>query len=252
MAKNALGSGPVTLEEGGMFQVANMNGTNPLILNGGAFHAADGFGSRWDADILLIGEVLVSAYNSLELNTKSGGISGTGGLVMAGNRGPWGRFDNQGILVLGGTNHYTGPTVVQLGTLVLAKAAALYSTDTARWTAEDLRVHKCATLVLKCGGPEEFTGESLTLLSKRLTDVLRFNGLMGGAILCLDTAIPCFNERIPSSMALQPASPASHERAQQARPTTHRRPAVGHGPFHAPRWVSLGPFSPASMLVSRD
>ena len=30
-------------------------------------------------------------------------------------------------------NHYTGPTVVHLGTLVLAKAAALYGADTARW-----------------------------------------------------------------------------------------------------------------------
>ncbi len=188
VAKNALGSGPVTLEEAGTFQIANMSGTNPLILNGGAFHAADGFGSRWDADILLNGDVLVSAYNSLELNTKNGGIRGSGGLTMAGNRGPWGRFDNQGSLVLGGTNRYTGPTIVQLGTLVIAKAAALYGADTARWTAENLHVHKCATLVLKCGGPDEFTGESLALLLKRLTDTRGSNGLMGGAILSLDTS----------------------------------------------------------------
>jgi autotransporter-associated beta strand protein len=185
-AQNALGSGPVTLNDG-MFQVSRISGTNPLILNGGTFHAADGFGSSWDADITLNGEVIVSAYNSLDLNTQSGGIRGPGGLVMAGNMGPWGRHVNEGRLTLGGTNHYTGPTVVRLGTLVLAKAAALYGADTARWTAENLGVHRTATLVLKCGGPDEFTGEQLKMLLQRLTDTRASNGLMAGAILCLDT-----------------------------------------------------------------
>jgi len=135
----------------------------------------------------LNGEVLVSAYNFLDLNTRSGGIRGPGGLIMAGNIGPWGRHVNEGRLTLGGTNHYTGPTVVQLGTLVLAKPAALYGADTARWTAENLSVHKTATLMLKCGGPDEFTSEQLKVLLKRLTDTRASNGLMGGAILCLDT-----------------------------------------------------------------
>lgn len=185
-ANNALGSGPVTLDDG-MFQVSRMSGTNPLVLNGGTFHAADGFGSSWDADITLNGEVLVSAYNSLDLNTHSGGIHGPGGLVMAGNMGPWGRYVNEGRLTLGGSNRYTGPTVVRLGTLVLARAAALYGADTARWTAENLSVHITANLILKCGGPDEFTGEQLKLLLKRLTDTRGSNGLMGGSILCLDT-----------------------------------------------------------------
>ena len=188
VAKNALGTGPVILDDAGMFQIANMSGTNPLVLNGGSFHAADGFGSRWDANILLKGHVLFSAYNSLELNTKNGGISGPGGLTMEGNMGPWGKFVNQGTLVLAGSNKYTGPTVVQLGTLILAKQNSLYGGERSRWTAENLRVHKTATLVLKCGGEEEFTGESAALLWQKLTKSQGENGLMSGAVLCLDTS----------------------------------------------------------------
>ncbi len=185
-APNALGSGTVTVEDGATFQISNMKGTNPLILNGGTLHAADGFGSRWDADIKLNGDVLFSAYNSLELNTQSGGISGAGGLIMAGNMGPWGRYVNEGKLTLAGNNTYTGPTVVRLGTLVLAKAAAFYGGDVSKWTAENLSVHRTATLTLKCGGPGEFTGEQLGLLLERLTKSSGLKGLMGGAILCLD------------------------------------------------------------------
>lgn len=188
VAKNALGSGTVTVDEGGMFQISNMSGSNPLFLNGGALHAADGFGSRWDADISVKGEVLISAYNSLELNSQRGGISGPGGLTMAGNRNVWGRFSNEGKLVLGGKNTYTGPTIARFGTLVLVKTSALYGADTAQWTADNLRVHQGATLVLKCGGPDEFTGAPLALLVKRLTQTNGANGLMGGAILCLDTS----------------------------------------------------------------
>lgn len=177
----ALGSGPVTLEDGATFKLDAVKGTNSLTLNGGAF---DGTG-QWNAEIQLNGKVLVSG--SLTLNNEKGGISGPGGIIMAGSINQWGNYTWNGIVTLAGNNRYAGPTVARLGTLVLAKAAALYGGDTAKWTAENICVHKSATLVLKCGGPGEFTAEQVNLLVKRINDTQSTNGLMAGAILCLDT-----------------------------------------------------------------
>ncbi len=178
----ALGSGPVTLEDGATFKLDAVKGTNPLTLNGGAF---DGSG-QWNADIQLNGTVLVSG--SLKLNNEKGGISGPGSIIMAGSINQWGNYTWDGIVTLAGNNHYAGPTVARLGTLVLAKVAALYGGDTTKWTAENVRVHKSATLVLKCGGPGEFSSEQLNLLVNRLIYTRGSNGLMAGAILCLDTS----------------------------------------------------------------
>ncbi len=178
----ALGSGPVTLEDGATFKLDAVNGTNPFTLNGGAF---DGTG-QWNADVRLNGTVLVSG--SLMLNNEKGQISGPGGIIMAGSINQWGNYMWDGIVTLAGNNRYAGPTVARLGTLVLAKAAALYGADTSNWTAENITVHKSATLVLKCGGPGEFTAEQANLLVKRINDIRSTNGLMAGAILCLDTS----------------------------------------------------------------
>ena len=188
MANHCLGSGPVTVNEGTVLALSRVDGTNPLALNGGEIVAGDGFGCRWDADIVLNGQVLISVYNIFELNHKTGGISGPGGLTMAGNRGPWGGYVNEGRLVLHGTNTYTGPTLVRLGTLIIPKVAALYHADPARWTAANIRVHNTAALVLGAGGPDEFTGAQVDTLLRNLTASIDTNGLMGGSFFCIDTS----------------------------------------------------------------
>jgi autotransporter-associated beta strand protein len=176
----ALSSGPVTVEDGTIFRLDAVKGANPLTFNGGAF---DGSG-HWNADIRLNQTVLFSG--SLALNNQQGGISGPGGVVMAGAFNPWGSYVGQGTLTLAGNNSYTGTTEVQLGALVLAKSRSLYGGDTSQWTAENFSVRKSATLVLKCGGPEEFSEEQVNLLVTRLHDARGANGLRGGAVLCLD------------------------------------------------------------------
>lgn len=177
----ALGSGPVTVEDGAKFKLDAVKGTNPLTFNGGFF---DG-NNQWNADIRLNGTVLFSG--SLMLNNEKGGISGPGGIIMAGSINQWGNYTWDGTLTLAGDNRYEGPTVARLGTLVLAKAAALYGGDETKWTAENLSVHKSATLTLKCGGTGEFTGEQLNLLVKRINSPTSANGLIAAAVLCIDT-----------------------------------------------------------------
>ena len=177
----AMSSGPVTVEDGATFRLDAVSGANPLVFHGGAF---DGSG-QWNADIRLEGTVWVSG--TLTLNNQQGGISGPGGLVMAGAFNPWGNYMGHGTLVLAGVNHYAGTTEVRLGTLVLARAMSLYGGDTTRWTAANLCVRKTATLALKCGGPDEFSDQQVNLLTTRLTDGSGSTGLRGGATLCLDT-----------------------------------------------------------------
>ena len=65
---------------------------------------------------------------------------------------------------------------------------SLYGGDTARWTADNLCVRKTATLVLKCGGPDEFSEEQVNLLVTRIQDARGAYGLRGGAVLGLDVA----------------------------------------------------------------
>ncbi|MEI7902094.1 MAG: autotransporter-associated beta strand repeat-containing protein [bacterium] len=176
-----LGTGPVTLNEGATLTPCGGVCTNALILNGGTIEG----NFTWNGPITLNGITEIDGYN-LNLNNKSGGISGPGGLTEIGIQGAFGRI-NFGTVYLWGVNTYTGPTTVHQAKLFVKKAAALYNADTAQWIPAKISVHPAATLVISAGGPGEFTGEQTGILLKNLTASVNSNGLMAGSALCLDT-----------------------------------------------------------------
>lgn len=186
-ANGGLGSGPLTMGKGTSLAMENVTATNPLVLDAVSIVSNNGFGARWDTDIVLNAEARVAAYNIVILNKNGGGISGRGGLTMEGAPGAWGRPVSGGRLVLCGTNTYMGPTTVELGTLIVTKAAGLSNADPSRWTAENIRVRQTATLQLHAGGPGEFTGDHVGTLLANLTKAVNDNGLAGGAAVALDT-----------------------------------------------------------------
>jgi autotransporter-associated beta strand protein len=181
-----IGSGPLTLNPGTSLNLQRVSGTNPLILNGGNITAGNGFGAGWDADIV-VNDAPQFLVSTLWLNKTSGVISGPGGLIMAGTPGNFGPLCG-GTLILCGTNTYTGPTTVRLGTLLVKQAAGLYHAAPSRWTPENITVCNTATLQLQVGGPGEFKEEQINILLANLTRSVNNNGLAGGSALALDTA----------------------------------------------------------------
>ena len=182
-ANSALGTGPVTLNEGAGFVPGQGNATNQLILNGGTIDAG---GINWNAPITLNGNTRI-AGRSVNLNNISGGMTGPGGFTVIGTWIAFGR-GNDSELNLWGTNTYTGQTTVHQGALFVKKAASLYNADPTQWTPARISVHPAATLVISAGGPGEFSGEQIGTLLKNLTAAVNGNGLLALATLCLDTA----------------------------------------------------------------
>ncbi|MCE9553376.1 MAG: autotransporter-associated beta strand repeat-containing protein [Planctomycetes bacterium] len=180
---HGLGTGPVTLNEGGGFVPASGNAVNPLILNGGVIDAG---GVDWNAPITLNGNVRIAGRN-VNLNKASGGISGPGGFTQIGTWGAFARV-NGGEIYLWGANTYSGPTIVHQGTLFVKKSASLYNGDSASWTAAKIGVHPAATLVISAGGPSEFTGTQVGTLLGNLAASVDNNGLMAGAVFAVDAA----------------------------------------------------------------
>ena len=187
VANQGLGTGPVTLNDGANLALEHVDGTNPLILNGGTIDAGNGFGDSWNGPITLNGNTKIAAYAGFNLNNISGGMSGPGGFTQIGPQGGFGRV-NSGWVFLWGTNTYTGPTTVQQGTLIIKKAASLYHADTAHWIPAKISVVTSAKLQLSVGGPGEFTGAQVGTLLKNLTTSVNSNGLMAGSVICLDTS----------------------------------------------------------------
>jgi autotransporter-associated beta strand protein len=174
---DGLGTGPVTLDN---FGTLSSDGAlaNPLIINSGTlFHCAS------SGPITLNG--IASFIGNCDI---SGGMSGAGGFTMLGTNGTYLNMVPGGTVTLHGTNTYTGPTTVFPGALIVKKAAGLYNGDPAKWTPANITVHKAATLRLNVGGRGEFTGEHVGALLGNLTSSINNNGLMGGSVLCLDTA----------------------------------------------------------------
>ena len=184
VANEALGSGPITLNDNGVLALEHVNGATPLILNGGEINANNGFGDSWGGTITLNGNTRLTSYADFVL---SAAMSGPGGFTQIGNYGGFGLV-NAGQVTLSGTNTYTGPTTVTRGTLRILKAASLYNGDTTQWTPAKITVAPTATLRLCVGGPEEFTGEQTAQFLKNLTTAINNNGLMERAVICLDTS----------------------------------------------------------------
>ncbi|MEI7954656.1 MAG: autotransporter-associated beta strand repeat-containing protein [Verrucomicrobiota bacterium] len=184
VANEGLGSGPITLNEGGRLGLEHVNGETPLILNGGEVNANNGFGDSWGGTITLNGNTRITSYADFLI---SAAMSGPGGFNQIGNYGGFGLV-NSGQITLSGTNTYTGPTTVTRGTLRILKAASLYNGDTTQWTPAKITVAPTATLRLCVGGPGEFTGEQTAAFLKNLTTSIHNNGLMERAVVCLDTS----------------------------------------------------------------
>ncbi len=177
LAREALGSGPITLNGDGTLALELIHGTNPLILNGGTIYAGNCVDS-WNAPITLNGDTKFLIFGGFELNSKSGGISGPGSLTIVGG----------GTATLYGINTYIGSTTVSQGRLVVRKAASLYNADQASWTPAKITVFNTASLHISVGGKDEFTSAQAAALLKNLTTGLDNNGLMTGGIFGLDTS----------------------------------------------------------------
>jgi autotransporter-associated beta strand protein len=184
VANEGLGSGPITLNDGGVLALEHVNGATPLILNGGEINANNGFGDSWGGVITLNGNTRITSYADFMI---SAAMSGPGGFTQIGNYGGFGLV-NSGQVTLCGTNTYSGATIVTRGTLRILKAASLYNGDTTQWTPARITVAPTATLRLCVGGPGEFTGEQTAAFLKNLTTAITNNGLMERAVICLDTS----------------------------------------------------------------
>ena len=183
VANEGLGSGPITLNDGGVLALEHVNGETPLILNGGEVHANNGFGDSWGGTITLNGNTRITSYADFII---SAAMSGPGGFNQIGTYGGFGLV-NSGQVTLSGTNTYSGPTTVTRGTLRILKAASLYNGDTTKWTPARITVAPTATLRLCVGGSGEFTGTQTAAFLKNLTTSIYNNGLMERAVICLDT-----------------------------------------------------------------
>lgn len=192
-AEKGFGTGPVTLNDNADIRLESRSIRNPLIVNGGTLE-----GGTWDAPITLNGTAMIAG--PMDLNRESGGISGRGGITKIGPIGPFSRV-NQGELSLWGTNTYEGPTIVRMGSLTIRKAVSLYNADGSKWSAERITVHPGATLCIPAGGPAEFTGAQVGTLLNKLTAAVHQNGLMAGAVFCVDTANATGTVTIAASMA---------------------------------------------------
>jgi autotransporter-associated beta strand protein len=172
-----LGSGTITLDHFGTL-TAESTLANPVIINQGTlFHCALSGPMQLNGIANFIGNCMLS-----------GDMTGPGGFTMLGTNGTYLNMVPGGTVTLAGANSYTGPTTVFPGTLIVKKAAGLYHGNTAKWTPENITIHKAATLRLNVGGPGEFTGAQVGTLLENLTTAARGNGLMGGSFLSLDTA----------------------------------------------------------------
>ena len=176
---DGLGTGPISIHAFGTLSTENPL-PNPLtILQGTLFHCS------------LTGPVTLKGTAHLISNcTLAGDLSGPGGLTHLGTNGTYLSMIPGGTLTLEGTNSYTGPTIIFPGTLIVKKAASLYRGDPTQWTTSHITIHQAATLHLFIGGPGEFTGPQVGSLLGNLTTNLQQNGLMGGAILALNTTTP--------------------------------------------------------------
>jgi len=184
---DGLGTGSITLDNFGTLSSDSVL-ANPLTVNAGTlFHCS------------LSGPVILNGIaHFIGDCAVAGNMSGPGGIEHLGRNGTYLSMVPGGSLTLQGTNTYTGSTTVFPGTLIVKKAAGLYKGDATKWTPDKITIHKAATLRLSVGGPGEFTGEQVGTFLKNLTTSINKNGLMGGAVLCLDTS----NAKAPVTVAI--------------------------------------------------
>ncbi len=124
----ALGTGPITFNNGAVLKAGRPDASNPIIVNRGELDFASGWGNTWNGPITLNGDLtlITPSFDNITIN---GIISGAGGLIAD---VPWwweyGAYNSSNGVYLTATNSYTGKTIVRNGiTLICTKAAALGS-----------------------------------------------------------------------------------------------------------------------------
>jgi autotransporter-associated beta strand protein len=99
-----LGSGPITLNDGGTIEFDRVTLGNALTINGGTLLSPNGWGASLSGAIALNGDLTISATGGLRL---TGDVGGSGRLTKV----------NAGVLSLTGANSFTGTTLVKGGIL---------------------------------------------------------------------------------------------------------------------------------------
>ena len=151
----------------GEFTAANLDALKALGTAGGGFQSGSFLG--FDTTNATGGEF---AYNSSIANPNGG--ANVLGLVKLG----------PGTLTLGGTNTYSGATIVQAGTLQFGKLTALYNNTPASWTTTNIVVHAGATAAFNVGGTGEFTAANIDAIKALGT---AGGGFKSGSFLGFDT-----------------------------------------------------------------
>jgi len=177
-----IGTGPVTVNKGGVISFGGVPVTNALTSNGGCF--SGGGEACWSGPVKLNADTKIDTNERLEFNNKEAGISGAGGITLTAQVA--GQGFKSGTLKLTGTNTYTGATMVDAG--VLEVVSSLYNNDATRWTPANISVNGAAgELMLHVGGPGEFTAAQAGMMLKNIATGVNKNGLMAGATFGIDT-----------------------------------------------------------------
>ena len=91
-----------------------------------------------------------------------------------------------GVLVLSGSNGYSGVSTVSGGVLQFAKEASLYGNVQSSWTASNITVNSGTTVAFNVGGANQFTNADVTTLLTNLSTINN-NGLKAGSSIGFDT-----------------------------------------------------------------
>ena len=169
-----LGSGSVTVNPGATLILSRNNIANSLTLNGGTLNSGNSFGSNVNGPVVLGATSTLSVTGGLSI---AGNISGAGGLIKTGAGA---------IVLLSGTNTYSGPTTISAGGLQFPKPASLYNSTTAQWTPANITVASGALLALNVGGASDFNSAQVGTLLGNLATVNN-NGLLAGSTVLFDT-----------------------------------------------------------------
>ena len=155
---NALGSGTVNLNGGTLDLTSQTNVANNLTLTKGILtNGSYNIGSV----TLLSGTVASSLIGSSSLTINTAGKN----------------------ILLSGSNSYTGPTVIQAGTVEFGGTQALYDGNTNVWNG-NLTVSSNATTIFTIGGSNAFTSANLDQL---VTNSTATTGFLNGSSLGIDT-----------------------------------------------------------------
>lgn len=173
---NPLGAGPIIINRGASFGPNSpITLVNAITLNGGTIANGNSYGCLLGG-LITLGEISTLDTGTTGNMTFTNNVSGSGGLIKTGASGAPVR--------LNGLNTYTGPTVVNGGTLQFM--SSLYGNDAAQWTPANITVASGGTLMLNVGGSSDFTmTQAITLFSNLCT--VANNGLKAGASIGFDT-----------------------------------------------------------------